>query len=1550
MVIQAGGPGEAQPAVTRSRQLTSTFRNSLHAGQQAGLALARELGAPEDACKRWETYDIIDVRGVPSNYTIDDSSAGLPTAVAIVRRILELPPPASLVSGAISEVVGVTNLPSADEFTQKSLGLRSHGLDLLAVRSGDQLSYVCAQLWPEAWRQELPRLANRALAHLDHQVSLVTKVGTNTTVMGMEFRLVRTLVVQRILKSLDAGASAVVVGGLRASSRTTSARQAALEWRDRTGVQVVEVRLKDGLLPGFAELRRILLLARNSVGMGGDEDAVVILEDLLPYEDSMDLDAVLPEAARAARATIMAVCLYSGGLRWVTDRLATVPSIRRPADVHAFAVGFAELNGLGHSLIGRAQRVAAGDLWWLVHLLMDLVPLPADAQAGGAPARAATVTALRVTDPAHESVTHEAVVGPRGREAWNPNDLRQAFARLVKGLFSADQLDLLRGVAAASLLRISVPEVLLVRLPREALHRVGAQQDYAGRWFIARSLTCRALLADHAAQGVSELEWKRTSASQSFALKALLEPHLRSYDPIVMGFVTALLAAANVTDPNLHLRLHTFLRPSMIEQINEAVPPVLVAYALLAGGENYSPDDRRRLVGTLLKSLLTTGWAALTARHAETCLRAIRSHREDVSGELLQTYDSVLGSVGRDVRGTLSRSDPEIGVYFVHELGRFYEEQTEHQVTALAICATTRCDPRRIEHYEAASRLFDAMLKYTSERKAPIVDAFIRAFGVQLLLEEEQRDDVGLILAQLALKIVLGLHDDPYGPSSQRIGLVVNNALGRGNSTPTSVARGLLLMQQADVGAARRVIGYSDIAGWIRRSVLDGQHRVVPWDAAQLIRALSKIDGHACSEVLYEADGSTPRVTVIEALAKSVEDMGDLKSVGHLISGLTPVDTFWGPGGLANASAMLCDRLKFFIDAALDSETRGSVVLAVVNALVDAGVPEDTLRALLERCVEVVLAEAEDNEREHAPRLALLLAGNEAVGSQFLQMLGPQLEDELLLSRMLGSQPVEARGYYLDLARALHRLHDPQFHERFVTDERLRESWTKLQKGNVVSTLKALRFFSLAMRDAGIPVNNELLLGLVHDDPKEWAIRLKKLYNPAQLSQALHMLRNMTPGLAHHCLRELNALYWPEGKFSGRPAAAPAGGVSTGETLRAKPTPAWIAQLEQQKKAQREAESRQLKGLVRLIDRQFIGVSQSVELIHAIEAIDPDAGLNVGVALSDGKNWRKRTLALLDIDSPTQLGSLLRMMARVNLEVPTDVLERLFRNWRSQAFRFRAPVVAYDMTCGFAASGASGVEMAGEWAASVNIKQMARRIGRGRPGDVEMGARLVDALDEWGPADSADEIAQAVPADAALYVNPAAAANILRMERTRHDGRLQERAEAAAAAVSAHAHIWYARDPEEYWRDLGWLVRSVRALIGDGMLDRDDIVSAALAGCRRREVVSWVRGCLGELPSDEDWYWAEEQPAYWARAARLVVRSDLGATEATASDEVNDILGNIGFHWQLELLRCASRDADLRAAFTGENRTFIEELGQWYVRVGLPIGRQLIQATKELNR
>lgn len=410
----------------------------------------------------------------------------------------------------------------------------------------------------------------------------------------------------------------------------------------------------------------------------------------------------------------------------------------------------------------------------------------------------------------------------------------------------------------------------------------------------------------------------------------------------------------------------------------------------------------------------------------------------------------------------------------------------------------------------------------------------------------------------------------------------------------------------------------------------------------------------------------------------------------------------------------------------------------------------------------------------------------------------------------------------------------------------------------MVSALQALQSYGLTLRDAGVAFRDEDLLRAVDDDPKAWAQRFKLLYHPAHVSEALHLMGSMAPAFAVDCLRELDALHRPEARFGGSLPTRISFGVNpvTGDMtpIPAGPTPARVAMLERQKKAQRDLASRQLRGLLRFVQRQFVNPGQAIELIHAIQVIDDEAGRSIGAALSADGNWGKRVRALLDTDAPGQLGNLLRMMAEANLDLPDEVLDRLFRAWRPQAYQFRSPIIAQSITCGFAASGPRGVQMAREWVESLNIERIARRLDRGLPSDVEMAPKLIRALDVWGPPGSAEEIVHALPVDAVSLVDVGAAAEVLRTLEGRFPDNVHVHAESAADAITAQAQIRYVRDPEQHWRDLGWLIRTTRALIGEAAVDPKAVLADLERGCRRPEVVSWVTGCLGRAPDDESWF------------------------------------------------------------------------------------------------
>ncbi|MGD9485050.1 hypothetical protein WDH52_17635 [Streptomyces sp. TRM70308] len=1524
-------------------QMTEKFRKGVLAGHRAALGLARHLGVPAAALEQWEKAAVTGLRGIPPGYRVDDTSAGVGTAVAVVRHLVGLPVRGTLVTGGIAADGRVTALPGEEDLAAKSRAAADHGLGLLALSPTWTLREVCSRLWPQEWPQAVERTALESLRTLDHETSSVARVGTDETVAGQRFKLVRLRPAEEILQRLAGGATTVVVGGRRASARTTSARQAALEWGRERALPVIELRLHEGRLPDEADLRHVVTLARYAHRTPPGERAIVILEDLLPYEGGADLDAVLPMVAEATETTIIAVCLYVGGARWTTDRVATVPSLVRHEEVRDFSRRFVDLNGMGavdDGRLGVARQAAHNDVWFLVHLLMDMAAPPvSEAPGAGGVALAATAT----RSPAAPSGAGSAPVagGARieGLGADRAAATRRAFVRRVRGQVAPDRLAHIRAIAACGLLRVAVPGALLPGIMPAELHRAGAERDWAGRWHIPRSAACRALLAtEESLTDRTGQEWMRTANAQFEALRTLLDPHLHAYDRTVLSFVTAVLTAASTTEPALHRRLLLYVSPSLTRHIGVHAPPGLVAHALLAGGVHFRPGQRRELFATLVRSIVVNGWRSLTAREATTCMAALRAHRDHASGHVRSDYREVLDAVERELKPVLRRSDPAQGVLCVHEVGRFFEAPTARAVLPLVVAATHRCDPRLVDHYEAAVGLVHATLKYGSEQRYAILDRLAHTPGLVRLLAADQRHDAGLTLAQAALALQLGAHGDHVRTRPARLGQAVSRALP--GAPPDGVTRGLMLLQRVDVRSGRAIVRHSTIPQWLRMTVSSADTgQVTPWQVARLFHVLRKMDVTTLVQTLYSGEGDVDEA-VVDALVACVHTMGDLKGVGVIVHAVAAVENFWGPGGRHGVGARLCARFEAFVFRALETEMRGSVVLALMTGLTEGGVATDTLGALLERCAEVVAGEARDNEKDHAPRLALLLARHEAVGPRFLETLAPRLDDGLLLHRAKHCQSVEARAYYLELARALRRTRDVEFIHQLAGHDWLED----LRDGGALPALKALRAYDLALRDAPLTHSPEQLVREVDGDPAAWARRLYGIHHPGLLGEALHLLRGLAPGFAVECLRELDALHRPGDRFRAlAPAPVGAAPVPTG------PSPQRVADLHRRRSDRARADRRELGGLLRYVQRQFVHADQAVELVHAVRKVDDEGGTAIGAALAASDHWEKRVLDLVDTDAPVHLGNLLRMMAEAHLELPGEVLDRLGRTWKTQAYAYRSPAVAQSLMCGFAACGPAGVDLAREWAASLNTDQIARRLARGLPSDLAAAPRLVRALALWGPPGSAAQVAAELPVDAVRHVDLRRGVELLHTLAETDPERAREHARAAADVLAAKSALRFLPDPEAHWHHLGWLVRITRTLGGGKGVDPAAVLADLTEECRRPEVVNWVTGCLGLRPPEDGWDAPGGSPP-WARAARLIVRSDLGLPCAATPAEVSDLLGRLTVHWQVNLLRCAERDGGLRATLSGPDLEYLAQLGDWYVEVGRPEGAALTAAARALHR
>ncbi|MYT97136.1 MULTISPECIES: hypothetical protein [unclassified Streptomyces] len=376
---------------------------------------------------------------------------------------------------------------------------------------------------------------------------------------------------------------------------------------------------------------------------------------------------------------------------------------------------------------------------------------------------------------------------------------------------------------------------------------------------------------------------------------------------------------------------------------------------------------------------------------------------------------------------------------------------------------------------------------------------------------------------------------------------------------------------------------------------------------------------------------------------------------------------------------------------------------------------------------------------------------------------------------------------------------------------------------------------------------------------------------------------------------------------------------------------------------------RQLPGMLRHAQRQFIKPVQAIELINATRTIDEGAGRSIGAALSASGNWERKARALLDTDAPVHLGNLLRMMAEADLALPPRVLDAIARAWHPWAYTHRSPAVAASIICGFAASGAQGVEIAQKWARALNIEAFARRLERGLPHDIESAPRLVQALDLWGPEGSAERIAHALPEDAVVRIGTDAAVNLLlTLEETFPDAALLH-LEAAQQVIAERSRLRYVPNPEEHWRDLGWLIRIARPEPDTWAGAAEPIFEQVVGQCRRPEIVAWVGSCLGRLPDDESWTLDGERTAAWAECARLLAHSELSPGASPHHERYVELLGRASTRWQIQLLHRAEEDAELRGRLTDDDLDRLDAEGEDLIAIGRPVEAILGRAVDDVR-
>jgi hypothetical protein len=1531
-------PGRAEPGTAPRVSggellVTDKFRAGLQQGQAAALTLAERLGVSAEAAAPWARLDVTEVAGAGEGRRLDDTSAGGPLAVELLRRMMTLPPATTLVTGQVS-AIGQLSCIEGDPLHAKAAAARDGGYNLATFDVDTHLIQVGQTLWGPEWLDARGRLSREWLKREGCAVRELALDMTAIPVLGGRSVIpVRLPLTDRIEKRLDLGVPAIVVGGGRGSSRSISSVQAVAGFAESSGRRALEITFAGGRLRSQSDLRETLRHAYVAFGVDTAVGAVVLLEDLLPHDEDSDIDAVLPAVAADMNARIVAVCLYTGGSRWPTDEVSTVPAIREHvASIHGFdeVADFVDrlcaandLTVPESSRLGAVRHAAGGDLGMLTALLFT---------AASGEDRRPTVADVR--------------------RAWANELLRDVKDQSLSDLCT---------VAACSLVGVGVPDSLIA--DSADIRMLGGLMNGMDHWRLPAS-SSRAVLARLAPGSFADPEWAGKSDAKFRALDDFLTPRLQDYDPQVVNLITALLAGSKTIDQRLNRALVTRLATWLSTFVRDSARPVVIARVLLLGHLDHDPQLRATLLKALLVGVRDVGWARLRIIEASTVLSALRAHRDEVvrAKETESLYSEVMSTAAEGLRVVLGSASPFPGALLIHELGRFHEAETNQGIAQLVQIAARRCDETSFTDYEAAISLIEAVTRYhTDSDRSTILRRLESNPGIARLLAHDGHKQVGLILAQVAVRLAIQptqTEDDSV--AMRRCAVAVRFAL-----SPASRVRlhdGLTLLARVDKRFARGVVRWIDgFTPWLREQFTIA----LPWESSAILRLLAYLRVDTAVDLLYPggaADGELEHDSaVVESLADRVIAVGDLKGAGHIVAAIANVDANWGPGGPAAASYAICERLEAFIREALAHEYRATVVLATMSALVDAGCPVPALRRLLECCAETVEREIRNTEKEHGPRLGHLLATHEEIGPELAALILARVPTTLIVSRLRNVPGTAARTAYHRLVRSLGLTRDADVVEALADQETIEQHLRLLEKSPVIIALEGVRAYQKTLIEIGYPIPGADMLAEIDGSLSGWARRLRRLHHPSQRATALDLLRRISPAFATACLDELEGRsrlgsarigrdrLWVDENTTGHvDEVLPAAG---------KPTPIRLAVLA--KRGVRGLdEPRRVEGLVRYAGRGFIHPVPAIDFITAVDRVDPGRGQQIGRALSAKSSWPHRLRLIADTDNPVQFGTLLRSMAAVDLLVSDDFLHRIEQIWMPVASHIRSPRAASALLTGFAASGLAGKELARRLADSLDIEQIGRRFRSGGPTGDEFLPSLVRALRVWGAEDAATRLTATIGPDSYGSGNPSRSDNLLRCIHEVTGQVPASHLEAAAAGLAEAIAARAAIGNQQFWHAAGLLCRTLRRCGGADLVPLGALIPVIGSGALAPGLALWaatsavggpaaesiaavsVGDILGDIASAPD--------ALTSTAFVLsVVELGPDREDAIRDLDVMEPFVHLSTRWQLELITAAATSPVLTRRVHAE-RGWLTEYGEWMLDVGFPAGAALLHSLGEV--
>ena len=1344
------------------------FLRGVRQGTKAAITLLNELRHPRDEITQFEAPQIY-LRGLLPPTEVTGGSIGLPLALEILRRALDLPVSDWVSSGEIEETGEILPL-EPDDLLTKWQAVSSDGIKKGLLAAGAMLAenrsrllllgakqrtlrHAAAALWGEEWRQKIELMRSRDLHALGFVPEYRQEQPADAATLGGAPIIVDTLEAYEIVKFFQSHDDEFAfLGGAPKSGKTWMARQVqrTLENLDSWRVDIVSVRpLKQ---PTIDEISKVIEIYNAP---SWQPRRLLILDGLEWNEGLVDFEHAMQHEARSKGISLLAVArsVETEGGKWQIDDCKQFRSIQGDAVRDLLEAVFRQFPAMrtAELLVGAIRQHAGQDLWWMMRLL--------------------------------------AVAADSGESSY-PQVATKFFESRMAPTLPAD-LETLKKVATLSLCSAYLPKELVASTLEPSLRAIGAELVSNQGWIIPSRATANALLGIEVQRGAltlasSDVDRPFAPPLSAVTIESVLVNAIERDDSAAV--LTILTRLRRNKSPMLS-KVWRLMEQSLLAWARLLPKPLDLARFVEVLAPQFRAKELRVLVGRLV-NLVLVEWDTIDCRGLTFCCRVLRRERafiEDGDNGEFGGWLEFVEKLERDGIGkVLERpASSRSKLALIDELWRTHDDGAHRALAKYADRLVPREAPYDVQDYALAIRLMEIRRSIMASDEPPRwqreLDRAMTHCQDLTRGENEPPPFADQLLLRAALRQALRIDDGDW--SEVALGMKQELMASIERSTLTQLSVGLNALADVNRPFAVRLLDTISV-GWL--GGLLGRRPYGAGEIATLLGTITRLHAKSAYAILYSTS-LVPRAQLVTELQKRIQETGDAKGAGRLMYAARKIDELFGTLKNGFAEKLSREIGTIFLEFVLRRERRISVLFHLIQGFIAS---DPALSEKVQQIAMDVIAETiEGTARPWAPQLALLLCDLEPSGERFAEAMVKRIDRKSILFGMTAAQNVEALESFHRLGRfykggeeeteSTGKTLAQEFSERYW--EGILPHLSRADRPDVV--LRAIKAIGETLRRAGVSeaahkMLDEAFRGYSGEHRAASIPGRERLGGDGRFQIAA--LRNSSSGDIATTIR-----LWQQIDPD-----------SVGEIVSWDTTQTIL-----------------LHKLRRTITEPHLGV----DLINAVrQAHQPSGEALLNKFRSRPGTWKSFLQELAHDQNPVTQGTALLQL----YELSPDATDLTIRNklyndvWRSRIGGLTSPRAITSLLKLFAAWNESWGKGA---AASIDTIRLARRLKQGSASDLESAAGLIGTLYALEQMDTARELAlalksvpdveQRVSLDAWQILLPVISAVD---PDWGHELGLDLSHRAAGAAASP-----FVLDEERFWRTSGWLAYSCRRSAGE---------------------------------------------------------------------------------------------------------------------------------------